>query len=335
MVSVIVPLFNRDYWIALSIKSVLDQTYSNWELILVDDGSTDRSIQVAEEFTKKDARIRTIIRDREPKGAPTCRNIGLENAKGEYVIFLDSDDLMAPYCLEQRLLKVGQFPNEDFWVFPMLIFENQIDDTRRLTNHNTEELDLHRFLRSDIVWTISSPIWKKRSLLRLGGFDESFPNCQDHELHLRALFEGLSYQKFLDEKPDTFYRKHEGEKIYQPSDPLKVLRGVRALFEKLGSRYSNEIKADPNAIKNLNYFLFRSLRSYTRNGEFSIPKNLLRAFRKHEIISSNNARKFWIYITLSSLGFNKVRGYERLWNILISLKSFEMSWGQRKYEGKL
>lgn len=335
MVSVIVPVYNREGLLNETINSILVQTYLNWELLLVDDGSTDNSIQVAEEFAENDTRIRNIKRNREPKGAPTCRNIGLENAKGEYVIFLDSDDLMAPYCLEQRLNKVGQFPNQDFWVFPMLIFENQIDDTRRLTNYNTEELDLHRFLRSDIVWTISCPIWKKSSLLRLGGFDESFPNCQDHELHLRALFERLSYQKFLDERPDTFYRKHDGEKIYQPSNPLRVLTGVRVLFEKLGSRYSNEIKADPNAIKNLNSFLFRSLRSYMRNGEFSIPKDLMNVFSQYGIISSSSKRKFWTYITLSSWGLNKIRGYERLWNILVRLKSFEMTWGQRKYEGDL
>lgn len=335
MISIIVPVFNREDLLNETISSVVDQTYFNWELILVDDGSTDGSIKIAEEFSRKDARIRLLKRNREPKGAPTCRNIGLENARGQYVIFLDSDDLMAPYCLEQRLNVIRQFPNHDFWVFPMLIFENQIDDTRKLTNYNTEEPDIHRFLRSDIVWTISCPIWKKSSLLKLGGFDESFPNCQDHELHLRALFEGLSYQKFLDEKPDTFYRKHDGEKIYKPSDALRVLKGVRALFEKLARQYSSQIKVDSHSVKNLNIFLFRSLRSYTRNGEFSIPKNLLRAFKEHGIITSGNLKKFWIYITLSSLGFNKIRGYERLWNILIRLKSFEMTWGQRKYEGKI
>lgn len=335
LVSIVVPVYNRERFLTECVQSVINQNHKNWELLLIDDGSTDNSLKLAQSFAQEDTRIKSIQRNRQLKGAPTCRNIGLENTKGDYVIFLDSDDLMAPYCLEQRLAKVLELPNNDFWVFPMLIFKNSIDDTRRLTNYATQEADLYRFLRSDIVWTISCPIWKKSALLKLGGFDESFPNCQDHDLHLRAILEGLKYKKFLDQKPDTFYRKHDGEKIYKPSDPLRVLLGINALFNKLSDQFSSQIKNDPDAVRNLSIFLFSSFRLYTRNKEFSEPMKLLRDFKKRNIISPINAFKFQLYIILSSVGLNKVRGYERFWNVFVRLKRYPMTWGKRTYVGQL
>src|SRR5688500_14327273 len=75
LVSIIIPNFNRVHLIGETLDSLLRQSYSNWEAIVVDDRSTDTSLLVIEEYVKKDSRIRFFIRSREPKGAPTCRNI--------------------------------------------------------------------------------------------------------------------------------------------------------------------------------------------------------------------------------------------------------------------
>ena len=91
-------------WFPFSIKSVQNQTYKHWEHILVDDASSDTSADIAEAIAKKDARIQ-IIKRTENKGAAFCRNHATNLAKGEYIAFLDSDDLWHPEKLEQQILQ--------------------------------------------------------------------------------------------------------------------------------------------------------------------------------------------------------------------------------------
>lgn len=95
-ISVIIPTYNRAHIIKDALESVLMQTYSNWECIIIDDGSTDNSEKIINEFITKDLRFKFIRRPlSRNKGAATCRNIGLENTTGDYIQFLDSDDLLA------------------------------------------------------------------------------------------------------------------------------------------------------------------------------------------------------------------------------------------------
>src|SRR4051812_28957052 len=101
--------------------SIFAQTYPNWEWMIVDDGSTDNSWEVLQGFAANDSRVRIFQRDREPKGACTCRNIAVEKATGDYVIFLDTDDLLATFCLEQRVKAMDEHPDCDFVIFPMLL----------------------------------------------------------------------------------------------------------------------------------------------------------------------------------------------------------------------
>lgn len=93
LVSVIIPTYNRAHVLHRSIMSVIHQSYINWELIVVDDGSTDGTSKVVNSFCLKDQRVNFFLRDENTeKGANSCRNLGLVHSKGEYVAFLDSDD---------------------------------------------------------------------------------------------------------------------------------------------------------------------------------------------------------------------------------------------------
>ena len=92
VVSIIIPSFNREILIQETLDSVLQQTYPRWEAIVIDDGSLDKTCEVVQSYSDKDQRIKLIKRDRQPKSASVCRNIGIENAKGKYALFLDSDD---------------------------------------------------------------------------------------------------------------------------------------------------------------------------------------------------------------------------------------------------
>lgn len=103
MVSVIMPMYNSARFIKEAIGSVVAQTYQNWELLIVDDGSTDGSIEIVERYAGNDSRIRLLINN-DHTGLPSApRNYGIRNAKGQFIAFLDSDDLWLPYKLERQL----------------------------------------------------------------------------------------------------------------------------------------------------------------------------------------------------------------------------------------
>ena len=100
LVSIIMPNYNCEKFVGETIKSVINQTYTNWEILFVDDCSTDNSIKIAESF--KDNRIR-IFKNEKNSGAAVSRNWALREAKGEYIAFLDSDDIWVPEKLEKQI----------------------------------------------------------------------------------------------------------------------------------------------------------------------------------------------------------------------------------------
>lgn len=99
MVTIIIPLYNKEKSISMTVASVLAQTYRDFELLIVNDGSTDRSLQEISKF--HDDRIRVI--EQMNQGVSTARNRGILEAKGEWILFLDADDLLLPYCLDELL----------------------------------------------------------------------------------------------------------------------------------------------------------------------------------------------------------------------------------------
>lgn len=102
MVSIIMPCYNSEDFIGDAIRSVVEQTYSNWELLVCDDGSSDLSLQVARELSDKDNRI-TVLQNKYARGAAGARNTCLSEAQGRYIAFLDADDLWLPFKLEKQI----------------------------------------------------------------------------------------------------------------------------------------------------------------------------------------------------------------------------------------
>ncbi|HNW74002.1 MAG TPA: glycosyltransferase family A protein [Bacteroidales bacterium] len=224
IISVIIPNYNRGDLLASTLDSLRLQDFGDWEAIVVDDGSTDNSRDIVNEWMLKDPRIRFAARDREPAGAPVCRNTGLHHAKGGFVIFLDSDDLLSPKALSQRISVIREHPDLDFWVFPMLMFRDDPHKAATLWNIDQGDSDLHRFLILDAPWQTTGPIWRKEAVQRIGGFTEGLACWQDVDFHLKALIAGLKGQKFYDLPPDAFYRQHETQSISQGeiSSPAKL-----------------------------------------------------------------------------------------------------------------
>ena len=103
LISVIVPCYNAENTIKATIQSVLLQTYSNWELLIVDDCSTDDSVKIINQYSIKDPRIKLLSTDKNTGSPSEPRNIALEAAKGQYIAFLDADDTWLPNKLEEQL----------------------------------------------------------------------------------------------------------------------------------------------------------------------------------------------------------------------------------------
>ena len=114
-VSIIIPFFNQEEFLAESIESVLAQTFHSWELILVDDGSTDKSAAIAGKYIDKHPKRILLLaqQNRANRGASSSRNLGIKHAKGEFITFLDSDDVFLPNALEVEIAAFGRNPDAD------------------------------------------------------------------------------------------------------------------------------------------------------------------------------------------------------------------------------
>jgi glycosyltransferase involved in cell wall biosynthesis len=246
-ISIVIPNYNRGDMLSETLESVLKQNYSNWEAIVIDDGSTDNSINIGIKYSSGDSRIIFLQRNREPRGAPVCRNIGTEKSHGDYIIFLDSDDLMAEYCLRQRVDSIKKDPDKDFWVFPMLVFSGEPSEAKNVWNIETAQSDISRFLSLDAVWQTSGPIWKKSALNRIGGFTENLVCWQDVDIHLKALGNNLKYSKYYSLQPDIYYRQHKEGSISQGE--ISSLPKLKTRLKILKNHFSAILNKDDEILQ--------------------------------------------------------------------------------------
>ena len=185
-VSVIIPTYNRATSIGASIQSVLDQTWQDFEIIIVDDGSTDNTRQVIEEF--KDDRIRYICLEKNG-GASHARNIGIGQAGSEFIAFLDSDDEWMPEKLEKQMQVMLQASDKVGLVYCRMRGsrgneEPIICPELSLKKEGLAGNLLRNLVRSNVIGTPAMLV-RKKCLEQTGGFDEGLRCLEDWELVLR------------------------------------------------------------------------------------------------------------------------------------------------------
>ena len=194
-VTIVTPTKNRRALLAEAIASVRAQTLSDWEHLVIDDGSDDGTVEMVAEIAAVDPRIRFLRREGERAGANVCRNLGIREARGEFLVFLDSDDLLTPGCLEGRVEVMRRNLDLGFAVFLTGFFVKTVGDRRQQDPEEQFGDDLLRLLTFDLPWIINAPIWRASALQGLGGFDEDLPSWQDVDLHLRAICRSIRYLK--------------------------------------------------------------------------------------------------------------------------------------------
>ena len=126
-ISIITPAYNASLFLSETIESVLKQTFQDWEMIIVDDCSTDDTLKLAYEFSKKDTRIK-IVQNEKNSGVAATRNHGLNVANGDFIAFVDSDDLWLPEKLEKQL----KFMEENDAALTYTKYQNYITETKQL-----------------------------------------------------------------------------------------------------------------------------------------------------------------------------------------------------------
>lgn len=247
VVSIITPTFNSAKYIKETIDSVISQTFESWEMILVDDGSSDNTILIIDVYRKIYPQIKYYSRHRGPKSASTCRNIGAVHAIGKYLLFLDSDDILLPNCLKRRVEIMNHHAGLPFAVFPTATFVKSHNKVSLTCLNKAKENYFYEFISSSAPWQTSGPIWKRDFFFEIGGFDESYQRLQDVEFTTKALLKaGNQYYIYNGKDYDYLYRisyrKREQEfiKMLQLSYSL-YYEWVKTLEKKVENKRKYEI----------------------------------------------------------------------------------------------
>jgi glycosyltransferase involved in cell wall biosynthesis len=232
LVSIILPCYNRSHLLGRAIGSLISQTYENFEIIVVDDASTDSTAKVVSSFN--DQRIR-YLKNHLRKGAAYSRNVGIRNALGYFIGFQDSDDEWLPDKLAKQMAVFAMASEDTGVVFTGFMKEKSGVRTYVPPKHiRIDTGDLHRrLLWGNFVGTPALLV-KIECFYKAGYFDESLPRYQDWELTLR--FSSYYGFKFIDEP--LFIAYYEDDNI--SNDSVASLRALNMIFNE----FKDEITAD-------------------------------------------------------------------------------------------
>lgn len=206
LISIIIPTYNRVHLITQTLDSILGQTYTNWECIIVDDGSTDNTEEIVKTYCAKDTRFQFFKRPIHlPKGPNSCRNYGFEKSKGEYIKWFDSDDLLCKVAFE----KIIDIPLDVFDVqISNINYINEKSEIIDKTHNYKSENLIEDYLIGKITFYTFSPTWNRNFLKeQIQLFDETISNLDDWDFNLRMLYQNPKIE-YID-IPLIKYRVHD------------------------------------------------------------------------------------------------------------------------------
>ena len=225
MVSVVINFLNAEKFIQEAIESVFKQTYENWELILVDDGSTDASMEISKQYAlRHPEKVRYLeFEGHQNKGASASRNFGSMNANGEYIAFLDADDVWLPYKLDQQVAVLETHPEaamvygrQKVW----FSWTGRPEDIQRdyIPEHGVKPDTLifppkliSTFLQNQSATPLPSSLLIRRGMnTAIGGFDETFQSIYDDQVYCVKV--GLEAPVFSSGECLHWYRQHPNQR---------------------------------------------------------------------------------------------------------------------------
>ena len=218
MISVVIPLYNKEQSIASTLQSVLAQTYTDYEVIIVDDGSTDNSLQVVREKVRESGKSRIKIIHQENEGVSAARNRGIIEAQGEYIAFLDADDLWTPDYMETLMRLIKDYPNAGLYSIGYEeINANIIPSTCRSYEKHVRGFVEHPWSAKIGVCTGSVAANRER-LIKVGLFDTRMTHGEDLDMWWRLILDG---GLVVDTKCCAFYRQDTENRAMNKTIPLE------------------------------------------------------------------------------------------------------------------
>jgi glycosyltransferase involved in cell wall biosynthesis len=225
-VSILIPCYNAEKWIAQAIQSALDQTYENKEVIVVDDGSTDGSLNIIKQFEGK-----IIYESGLNKGGNVTRNRLLNLSSGEWVQYLDADDYLLPEKITNQVAELDQ--DTDILFSPVVLEFNEPNSVYQEVLPIPQPHDPYILLARWFLPQTGSPLWKKKSIEEAGGWKEDQPVCQEHELYLRLLMGGKKFSYCP--KAESVYRQWSETTLWKKNQSFT--RKHRLIIEDRLERY--------------------------------------------------------------------------------------------------
>lgn len=212
VISVVMPVYNAEQYLDEAIQSILDQTFIDFEFIIINDGSSDSSLEIIRQFERQDERI--LLLDKNNGGIVEALNFGLSIAKGKYIARMDSDDIAYPNRFEEQLKAFGDNPEIDLVYTDTKLIDkngNTVCDSWRPNLEKTLlNLEINTFVPHPTV------IFKKDSVLRVGCYTKERPHAEDLDLWLRMLNDGCKF--FYLKQNLLYYRLNPNSVRANPSD---------------------------------------------------------------------------------------------------------------------
>lgn len=271
LVSVLMTAYNREKYITEAIESVIASTYQNWELIIVDDQSKDRTVEIAKKFEAIDKRIKVYINERNLGDYPN-RNKAAGYAQGKYLKYVDADDMIYPYGLEQLVFYMEQFPDAGYGLCSLeqdkeRIFPFQLSPNEAYLRHYFEQPLFHKAPLSAII--------KKEGFDKVRGFSGKRMLGDFEMWHLLS----QNHPVVLMPHGIVWYREHdEQEMSLHRSDPMEPFKYLLISIELLKTKMCPlDEKKRVFAIKKQKNKIARSIFSAAKNHSIKKAREMKKA----------------------------------------------------------
>ena len=278
LISIVVPVYNVEKYLKKCIDSIINQTYENLEIILVDDGSTDNSKKICDEYILKDNRIKVI--HKENGGLSDARNVGVDKAKGEYIVFIDSDDWIDEKMIE-ILYYIIKKNNSDISICDYFLAyneeeQNQKEEIQFYQFNNIEALKKLYDENLNIIMTITCCKLFKKILFS----DIKFPKGKIHEDEFTTYKLLYKSKKISYTNEKMYYYRQREDSITHRKFSIKNLDAVDAFEERI-SFFKNIVKNKflyYKSVESLYFFCMKSYFLYEK--EINNDKKVLKFLRK-------------------------------------------------------
>lgn len=281
MFSIVIPLYNKEAYIKQALVSVINQSYKDFEIIVVNDGSTDNSLNVAESFDDNRLRILTI----ENAGVSVARNTGIRLARFEWIAFLDADDWWDERFLDEIHLTLKEFPNDLIFASGRSrVFKDQIERYNHVdlpSDGERAKINYFKVISKNLPPINSSNVVIHKSLLLKNQFREGMKMHEDHDLWIRLCSNnGVVFVN----KPLSFYRKSIDDSasfnLFSSRDFMQYVADIKEVKSQISIKEKNYFKKYYTSFIPIRYFQsYQTYSSSERQSIVNVCKELL-SFRE-------------------------------------------------------